>query len=107
MATKTQCSIVLAVAASLAPAAIFAQSAGKAIYEHRCLACHGADGMAGAGIGKIMKVRPATDPAVKKYTRQEMIDFTRNGIGKMQAYKNDLTDEQIKDSVDYFRLFIK
>ena len=54
-----------------------------------------------------MHVKPVTDPSVKKYTRAEMIDLTRNGVARMQAYKDDLTDQQIKDSVDYLRSFIK
>jgi hypothetical protein len=36
-----------------------------------------------------------------------MIELTRKGVGKMQAYKDDQTDQQIKDSVAYFRSFIK
>jgi len=107
MNSKIRFSMVLAVVASLAPAVCFAQHPGKAVYEHKCLTCHGADGMASSGIGKILKVKPVTDPYVRKYTRAEMIDLTRNGVGRMQAYKGDLTDEQIKDSVDYFCLFIK
>jgi mono/diheme cytochrome c family protein len=99
--------MILAVVASLASAVSFAQSTGEAIYKQRCMACHGGDGMANSGIGKIMKVKPVTDSLVKKYTRAEMIDLTRNGVGKMQAYKDDLTDQQIKDSVAYFRSFIK
>jgi len=31
----------------------------------------------------------------------------RDGVGKMQAYKGELTETQIKDSVDYFRTFLK
>ena len=36
-----------------------------------------------------------------------MIDATRNGMGKMQPFKNKLTDAEIKDSVARFRSFIK
>jgi len=36
-----------------------------------------------------------------------MIDLTRNGIGKMQPYKDELNSTKIKASVDYFRTFIK
>jgi len=107
MNSKIKRSVVLAVVVSLTAAVSFAQSPGKATYEHRCLACHGADGMASNGIGKVMKIRPVTDPAVKRYSRAEMIDLTRDGVGKMQAYKGDLTDQQIKDSVNYFRSFMK
>ena len=107
MNAKIPFRMVLAVVASLAPAVCLAQHPGKVVYEHKCVACHGTDGMAGSSIGKILKVKPVTDPYVRKYTRAEMIDLTRNGVGRMQAYKGDLTDQQIKDSVDYFYLFIK
>ncbi len=107
MNSKLRFSFALAVVASLAPAVCFAQSAGETIYKQRCLNCHGTDGMASSGIGKIMHVKPVTDPSVKKYTRAEMIDLTRNGVARMQAYKGDLTDQQIRDSVDYLRSFIK
>jgi mono/diheme cytochrome c family protein len=36
-----------------------------------------------------------------------MVDAVRNGMGKMQAYKDKLTDDQIKDAVTYFRTFLK
>jgi hypothetical protein len=52
-------------------------------------------------------VRAATDPAVKKMSEADMIAATRNDVGKMQPFKGKLTDEQIKDSVDYFRTFVK
>ena len=54
-----------------------------------------------------MKVKPATDPDVKKMNETQMIDAVRNGMGKMQPYKDKLTDAQIKDAVGYFRTFVK
>ncbi len=69
--------------------------------------CHGATGMADSGAGKAMKVKPATDPDVKKLNEAEMIAATKNGMGKMQPFKDKLTDAQIKDAVEYFRTFVK
>jgi mono/diheme cytochrome c family protein len=86
---------------------VLAQNAGADIYKAKCQSCHGADGLASSGVGKIMKVKPATDPSVKKMSEAEMIAAVRNGMGKMQPYKNSLTDAQIKDAVDYFRTFVK
>jgi mono/diheme cytochrome c family protein len=54
-----------------------------------------------------MHVKPLTDPEIRKMTEAEMIEMTRNGIGKMQAWKGELTDAQIKGSVAYFRTFLK
>jgi mono/diheme cytochrome c family protein len=99
--------MVLALVVSLAGAVGFAQSSGEATYKAKCQNCHGLTGLANSGIGKAMKVKPVTDPEVRKLTQSEMIEATRNGMGKMQPYKDSLTDAQIKDAVAYFRTFIK
>jgi len=91
----------------MAGAVGFAQSGGEASYKAKCQMCHGATGMADSGAGKAMKVKPATDPEVKKLSEAQMIAATKNGMGKMQPFKDKLTDAQIKDSVDYFRTFVK
>jgi cytochrome c6 len=85
----------------------FAQSAGEATYKAKCQMCHGEKGLADSGAGKAMKVKPATDPDVKKLSEAQMIDAVHDGMGKMQAYKDKLTDAQIKDAVQYFRTFAK
>ena len=97
----------LAVFAVIICAACFAQSSGEEVYKQKCLSCHGADGMANSGIGKVMRVKPVSDPGVRKLTEAEMIELALNGKGKMQSWKNELTNAQIKATVDYFRTFIK
>lgn len=92
--------IVLA-AATIAPA--FGEAPGADLYKTKCQMCHGATGMADTGAGKAMKVKPVTDPGVKKATEAEMIKAVSDGMGKMQPYKGKLTDAQIKDAVTYFR----
>ena len=91
----------------LAGSVSFAQSSGEALYKAKCQMCHGEKGLADSGAGKAMKVKPATDPDVKKMSEAQMIDAVRNGMGKMQAYKDKLTDDQIKEAVGYFRTFAK
>ncbi len=97
----------LAMIASLACAVCFAQSSGEAIYKAKCMNCHGPAGLANSGIGKIMKVKPVTDPSVREMSKAKMIDVTRTGVGRMQGFKSELTDAQINASVAYFRTFIK
>lgn len=99
--------LVLAAGVYLFSAMGFSQSSGEAIYKAKCLNCHGPAGLANSGIGKLMKVKPVTDPSVMKMTEEEMVAATRDGMGRMQAYKDSLTSAQIKASVDYFRAFIK
>ena len=91
----------------LAGTVSFAQSSGEATYKAKCQMCHGEKGLADSGAGKAMKVKPATDPDVKKLSEAQMIDAVRDGSGKMQAYKDKLSDAQIKDAVEYFRTFTK
>ncbi len=89
-----------------AGAVSFAQS-GEATYKAKCQMCHGATGLADSGAGKAMKVKPATDPEVKKMSEADMIKATENGMGKMTPFKGKLSDAEIKGAVDYFRTFIK
>jgi cytochrome c6 len=98
--------VALAAVILLAGAVGFAQS-GEATYKAKCQSCHGAAGIPSPGIAKAMGVKPATDPAVKSSTEAKMIAVTTNGAGKMPAFKGKLTDAQIKESVDYFRTFVK
>jgi mono/diheme cytochrome c family protein len=97
--------LVLLAVSTIAP--VFAQDSGADLYKAKCQMCHGAAGLADSGAGKAMNVKPATDPSVKKMTEAEMIAAVTNGMGKMQAFKGKLTDAQIKDSVAYFRTFVK
>jgi cytochrome c6 len=107
MTKRNRSAVTLAVVLSLAGAVSFAQSGGEATYKAKCQMCHGASGLADSPAGKSMKVKPVSDPDVKKLTEAQMVDAVRNGMGKMQAYKDKLTDDQIKDAVTYFRTFLK
>jgi cytochrome c6 len=99
--------MVVALAIGSTAAGALAQGSGADIYRAKCQSCHGADGLASAGAGKILKVKPATDASVRKMSEAEMIAAVKNGMGKMQPYKNSLTDAQIKDAVEVFRTFVK
>ena len=107
MTKSIRSQVALAAVLSLAGAMGFAQTSGEATYKAKCQMCHGAAGMADSGAGKAMKVKPVTDPDVKKLSEAEMIAATKNGMGKMQPFKDKLTDAQIKDAVGHFRSFLK
>jgi cytochrome c6 len=98
--------IMLALMAAVAMPAV-AQNSGADIYKAKCQMCHGASGMADTPAGKAMKVKPITDPDVKSQSEEKMISDTKNGVGKMKAFKDSLTDAQIKDAVAHFRSFLK
>ncbi len=107
MRRSIQSEAALAVLLILGGAVCVAQDAGQATYKAKCQMCHGASGMADSPAGKAMKVKPVTDPDVKKFTEDEMVTATKNGMGKMQPYKDKLTEAEIKDAVKYFRTFLK
>jgi cytochrome c6 len=92
--------VALMAAATMTSA--FAQ-AGADTYKAKCQSCHGAQGIPNPGIAKAMGVKAANDPSVTSISEAQMITDTTNGKGKMPAFKGKLTEEQIKDSVAYFR----
>ncbi|MDE3188221.1 MAG: cytochrome c [Acidobacteriota bacterium] len=98
---------VALVAVLLSGAVCFAQSSSEVIYKAKCQMCHGVKGMADTPAAKAMKVKPITDPDVKGFTDAKMIEAVRNGTGKMQPYKDKLTNAQITGVVAYFRTFLK
>ena len=106
MTKRIQTQLALAAALGLAGAVGFAQSPGESLYQAKCQMCHGAKGLADTGAAKAMKVKPITDPEVKSLTEAKMVEAVRNGMGKMQPYKDKLTDAQMKDVVVYFRSFL-
>ncbi len=97
----------LALVAVMATTMTTAFSQGADLYKSKCQMCHGATGLADSPAGKAMKVKPITDPDVKKLSEAEMIKATQDGMGKMQPFKDKLTDAQIKDAVAHFRTFLK
>lgn len=92
---------------AISAASVAAAQSGAEIYKTKCQMCHGATGMADSGAGKAMKVKPVTDPDVKKMNEAQMVDAVRKGMGKMQPFAGKLSEAQMKDSVAYFRTFIK
>lgn len=95
--------VVLAVLISFAGAVGFAQSSGEATYKAKCQSCHGAAGTPSPAMAKMMGIKAVSDPDIKKLTADQMFDSVKNGKGKMQPFKDKLTDDQIKDSVAFYR----
>ena len=101
--TKTIRSLaVLAAAVCMANSMSFAQSEGAATYKAKCQMCHGADGNPNPSMAKMMGIKPASDPDIKKLSEADMIAAVKNGKGKMKPIAG-LTDPQIKEVVVYFR----
>ena len=100
MKNQIRSQVALAVVLALSGVMGFAQT-GEATYNANCKSCHGSAGTPNPGIAKMMGIKAAAD-----YTadgEKAEIDAVKNGKGKMKAFSGKLTDDQIKEAVDYFR----
>jgi mono/diheme cytochrome c family protein len=72
-------------------------AAGKAIYDAKCKACHGADGKGAPGMVKAMGVKPINGMS-ETQTKAAMM----KGKNKMKPVSG-LTPKQIDDIADYVK----
>ena len=103
--------LILAGAALAAGAALFAAPAAEN-WENHCAKCHGMDGKGQTKAGRKLNVKDYTDAKVQAEMKDaEMIKATTSGVtdksGKerMKAYKDELSEQEIKDLVAYVRKF--
>jgi cytochrome c6 len=86
---------------------MFSQATGEVAYKAKCASCHGADGQAATPLGKAMKVLSFKDPAMVKASDARFIASTKDGKGKMPAYRDKLSDAEISDITAYIRILQK
>jgi mono/diheme cytochrome c family protein len=84
-------------------AAVSAQTATESLYKAKCQSCHGATGIADTSAGRANKTPSINSAALKDMSAPEMFASVKGGNGKMHAFKDELTDEQLKDLVAYLR----
>ena len=79
-----------------------AQDSAEDTYGHKCAVCHGKDGLGNTAKGKKVHVKDVHTNM--KDSETQMISVVTNGKGEdMDAYKTELTADQIKGVVDYYR----
>lgn len=88
---------------SLAGFAAADDASGKSIYTSKCAICHGPKGDGNSPIGKTLNVPDFHSAQAQKVTEDEMKAIVANGKNKMPAFKDNLTDTQIDQVVDYVR----
>jgi len=98
---------VVALTILSASVAGLAQGPGADTYKAKCQMCHGADGLGATPAGKAMKAVPLNDPTIVGKSDADLIAATTNGKGKMPAYKDKLSEAEIKAAVAYIRTLQK
>ncbi|MBV8847927.1 MAG: cytochrome c [Bryobacterales bacterium] len=87
--------------------AAWGQTDPKDLYLDKCASCHGADGAGKTAKGKKLNVRPVKEAAAKS-SAADMEKTVENGKGvDMPAYGKELSKEQIKGIVEYYRSLAK
>lgn len=102
MTIKRRSQMILGLAICLAATTAFAQSSGEAIYKGRCASCHGANGTPSAGMAKMLGIKPASDPDMKKLSVEQIESAVKNGKGKMKPISG-LSDAQVRAVAEYFK----
>jgi mono/diheme cytochrome c family protein len=93
----------LIAAAQIASAADAAENWAK-----NCASCHAKDGSGNTVMGKKSGVENYQDAKVQaKFTDAQATEIIKNGKDKMKAFKEKLTDDEIKALVAYIRTFKK
>ncbi len=98
---------VLTFGAALAHAAGGA-TAGKAVYDRACKACHGVTGEANPGIVKMMKVeiKDLRSQDVQSLSDDDLKKIITEGKGKMQPVRS-VTGKSVDDVIAYIRTLKK
>jgi cytochrome c6 len=77
---------------------------GRAVYEARCVRCHGSDGAGRTRLAEVVEPPDMTDPAWQRQrSNARMIASVTNGRGQMPAFKKKLSRQEIADAVAYVR----
>jgi mono/diheme cytochrome c family protein len=98
-------SIVLACTAAAVSA--YAQPPVAAVYKTNCAPCHGVAGDANTGAGKVFKVPPFSADSVLKESDTDLLTVAKNGKGKMPAWHDKLSDDQLKDLIAFIHTMQK
>ena len=77
------------------------------VYKTKCAACHGPVGDASTPAGKALKVPSFTSEAVLKDTDADMLTIAKNGKGKMPAWHDKLSEDQLKDLIAFIHTMQK
>lgn len=107
MNLRTVLPAILLLTALVSTPPVRAADDAASLYKAKCASCHAPDGSGSSPTGKTLKVPDLRSDEVQKKTDAQLIEITAAGKGKMPAYKDKLTNAQIKDLVAYTRNLAK
>ena len=93
--------ILVFAAIILASAGIGFAADAAANWAQHCASCHGKDGSGNTMMGKKLGVKDYTKE--QSFSDAEATNVIKNGKGKMKAYKDKLSDADVKALVAYVR----
>lgn len=76
---------------------------GAALFRAKCAMCHGPDGAGATAMGKKLGLKPLGSSEVQKKTDAELTAVITSGKGKMPAFGEKLTADQVKALVAHIR----
>jgi mono/diheme cytochrome c family protein len=75
---------------------------GKAVYDSKCVTCHGEDAKGDTKAGKMMKTPDLkTEPWKQGASVAELVKTLREGLGKMPKYEGKISDEDLQAVAEY------
>ena len=95
---KLSMSVIVAIV--IASGAAFGADA-SALWGQHCASCHGKDGSGNTAMGKKLGVKDYTKE--QGFSDAEAANVIKSGKGKMKAYKDKLSDADVKALVAYVR----
>ena len=96
---KPVISVIVAIVFASSGAAFGAE--GAALWAQNCASCHGKDGSGATTMGKKLGVKDYSKD--QGFSDAEATNVIKNGKGKMKAYKDKLSDADVKALVAYVR----
>jgi mono/diheme cytochrome c family protein len=92
-------SVIVAIVFASSGAAFGADA--SALWGQHCASCHGKDGSGNTAMGKKLAVKDYSKD--QGFSDAEAANVIKNGKGKMKAYKDKLSDADVKALVAYVR----
>ena len=79
------------------------QRRGEEIFQELCAGCHGPDGRAQTDIGKALGAADLTSESIQQTSDSQLSKSVKGGKGKMPAFENKLSDDEIKAVLAYVK----